>query len=150
MAKVERLRQNLTGTLDVQDFEQRIKDGWEPTAIEWQRHLERDRPQSAEFMQEVPFGLQVAKDCVHLEENPAENRALTLMTDLIVDDHSLSEVADALNQNGFRTRQGLKWSPVAVFNMLPRLIEAGPRIFSSKEWEARSQRLARAAAARQR
>jgi hypothetical protein len=31
-----------------------------------------------------------------------------------------------------------------VFNMMPRLIEVGPRIFSSEEWEKRRVRLSRA------
>jgi hypothetical protein len=32
---------------------------------------------------------------------------------------------------------------VAVFNMMPRLIEVGPRIFSSVEWEKRRVKIAR-------
>jgi hypothetical protein len=37
----------------------------------------------------------------------------------------------------YATREGLKWNPVSVFKMLPRLIEAGPKIFSSEEWQQR-------------
>jgi len=44
---------------------------------------------------------------------------------------------------GYRTRAGKPWSRVAVFNMMPRLIEVGPRIFSSEEWEQRRLRIAR-------
>ncbi len=148
MTRIERYRQPVKGAMDFSDLEQRIAEGWEPIAIEWQRQVEGEGSQTAGFVQEVPFGLQVAKDCMHLEENAEESRALTLMTDLIVDDRSLSEVADSLNQLGFRNRQGLKWSPVSVFNLLPRLIEAGPRIFSSEQWEERRQRLSRSRAGR--
>jgi hypothetical protein len=50
-------------------------------------------------------------------------------------------VAEELNRRGFRTRAGGDWSPVAVFNLLPRLIEVGPRIFSSEEWIVRRPKL---------
>jgi len=30
---------------------------------------------------------------------------------------------------------------VAVFNMMPRLIEVGPRLFSSEEWKTRQQKV---------
>jgi hypothetical protein len=53
----------------------------------------------------------------------------------------LSKVVSALNAAGFRTRQSQPWDAVAVFNMLPRLIEVGPRMFSSEEWEMRRQRI---------
>jgi hypothetical protein len=85
----------------------------------------------------------VAADCSHLEEDRTEKRALLLIMDLIVQDRPLSQVASGLNQAGFRTRLGTPWSPVSVFNMLPRLIEVGPRIFSSEEWTARRERLMR-------
>jgi len=32
---------------------------------------------------------------------------------------------------------------VSVFQMLPRLIEVGPRIFASQEWQQRRERLER-------
>jgi Recombinase len=59
----------------------------------------------------------------------------------IVQDYSVSLVATELNKAGLRTRSGGYWTAVSVFNMLPRLIEVGPRIFSSDEWEARRDRL---------
>ena len=63
------------------------------------------------------------------------------MMELIVQDNPLSKVAQELNRQGFNTRQGVNWTPVSVFNMLPRLIEAGPLIFSSEEWLARKGKL---------
>lgn len=75
---------------------------------------------------EVPFGLRVTDDCVHLEENGVERGALVQMLDLIARDKSLSEVARELNRVGYRTRAGSPWTQTAVFNMLPRLIEAAP------------------------
>jgi hypothetical protein len=46
-------------------------------------------------------------------------------------------VADGLNGQGLRTRTGAAWTQVAVFNMLPRLIQVAPQIFASAEWEDR-------------
>jgi hypothetical protein len=93
----------------------------------------------------VPYGLRVSPDCKHLEENAGEKQALVLMMDLIVQDAPLSLVAEELNRKGFRTRAGANWTPGSVFDMLPRLIQVGPRIFSSADWTARTRHLFRMA-----
>jgi hypothetical protein len=46
-----------------------------------------------------------------------------------------------LNQRGLQTRLKSTWTPGSVFDMLPRLIEVGPRVFSSEEWVMRRGRL---------
>jgi hypothetical protein len=66
-----------------------------------------------------------------------------LMMELLVQDFSYSSIVSDLNEKGFRMRDGKPWSRVAVFNMVPRLIEVGPRFFSSDEWEKRRQRFAK-------
>ena len=67
---------------------------------------------------------------------------LTAMLNLIVkDDVSFSQVARELNEKGYRTRAGLNWTQTAVFEMLPRMVEVAPTVFSSEEWEALKQRL---------
>jgi hypothetical protein len=70
-----------------------------------------------------------------------EMEFLLSMMELIIQDISLTKVAEELNRKGFRTRKGAEVGPVAVFNMLPRLIEVTPRIFSSEEWAERRNRL---------
>ena len=145
MPKVERVREILSGPLDPNYLSQKAAQGWKLAAInigvEWQREADAERQDSGELTEEVPFGLQVAKDCLHLEENPAEKQVLMLIMELFVQDLSLSRVAEQLNHKGFRTRQGSTWSPASVFNMFPRLVEVGPRLFSSEEWIARRQHL---------
>ena len=141
MAKTERVREILTEPLDPEYLKRRTEAGWRLVAVEWQRQLYDEAKRASTLTEDVPFGLRVAADCSHLEEDPTERQVLMLMMDLIVQDHPLSKVAEELNQQGFQTRQRSKWNPVAVFNMLPRLIEVGPRIFSSEEWVARKQRL---------
>jgi hypothetical protein len=78
---------------------------------------------------------------VHLEEDATEKQAMMLILEMLIQDVRLPQVAVELNRKGFRTRAGNDWTPVAVFDLLPRLIEAGPRIFSSKEWAVRRPRL---------
>ncbi len=94
--------------------------------------------------EELPYGLQVAADCARLEENPAETQAILVMLEMIIQDIRLTRVAAVLNEKGFRTRSGAEWSPGAVFDLLPRLIEVEPRIFSSHEWAVRRPRILQA------
>ena len=109
-------------------------------AVEWERESEA-AVVPEQLTEEVPFGLQVGDDCRHLQENIAEKQVLILIMEMIVQDRKLSQIADELNQRRYRTRQGNSWNPATVFNLLPRLIEVGPRIFTSDEWVLRRQHL---------
>jgi len=142
--KIERTREELKEPLSAEYMKRKAEQGWQLVAVEWAREVEGKEHEFGEVADYVPYGLRVSKDCLHLEENPEEMQALLLMMELIVQDNSLSKVADELNRRGFRTRQGWKWSQPSVFNMLARLIEVGPRIFSSEEWVERRQHLFKA------
>ena len=141
MAKVERVRQVLSSPFGAEELKSQAEEGWKIVAIEWEREIPEAAPQVAPAGEEPPFGLQVSRDTEQLEVNPTEREALFLMMELTVQEGPYSRIADELNRRGFRTRQGRKWSPVSVFQMLPRLIEVGPRIFSTEEWQERRQRL---------
>lgn len=141
MARVERIRESVTGTVDADHMRQKTEAGWRLVALEWQREIQGEEGESETLIQDVPYGLRVSTDCLHLIEDPDEKNALMMMMELIVREDPFSQVASELNQRGFRTRNGSLWTPVSVFNMLPRLIEVGPNIFSSDEWEARRERL---------
>ena len=141
MAKVERNREIVTGPLDPEYVRKRTDAGWELVAVEWKRQGEGIEPEGSRSGEDVPFGSRVANDCAHLEENPSEMNALTLILELIVQDRSLSNMAEALNQRGFRTRDGSKWTVVTVYNMLPRLIEVSPRIFRAEAWIERRKQI---------
>jgi Recombinase len=143
MARIERIREVVTGPVDMDQWKQKTDAGWKLVALEWRREIEGEEPEHTIIMEEIPYGLRVASDCNRLEENRDERNVLMQMMELIVQDLSVSEVASELNRKGFRTRRGSPWSPVHVFNMLPRLIEVGPKIFSSDEWEKRRERLLR-------
>jgi hypothetical protein len=109
--------------------------------MEWRREIPGDDAQETVLVEEIPYGLRVASDCSRLEEDPQERIVLVQMMELIVQDYSITLVATELNKRGLRTRSGSPWTPISVFKMLPRLIEVGPNIFSSDDWEARRERL---------
>lgn len=70
-----------------------------------------------------------------------EREALLVMLELIIQEKPLSRIADELNQRGFRTRLQTNWTPGSVFDLLPRLIEVGPRVLSTEEWVMRRGKL---------
>ncbi|MGA2132652.1 MAG: recombinase family protein [Bryobacteraceae bacterium] len=142
MAKLQRVRETPSGPLTPDYVERKAKEGWKLTAVEWEREVEDPL---GTLTEEVPYGMRVSSDCNHLEEDAAEKQALILMMDLIVQDAPLSLVAEEMNRKGYRTRSGGNWTPGSVFDMLPRLIQVGPRIFSSGDWTARTRHLFRMA-----
>ena len=141
MHRTERIRQSASGHLTWDEIQRLQNEGWRLIALEW----ERDVPESentanrARHHEDPPFGLRVASDSSTLVEDQSENEALVAMMELIIQDGPYSFIAEEMNRRGYRTREGSKWSPVSVFEMLPRLIDAGPRILSSENWYRRRQ-----------
>ena len=133
MPKHERVRDFMSAAPSADYFTEKTAEGWKLVAIEW----ERGAPVPSAPVEELPFGLRVASDCRRLEENPDEMQVLILMMETIVQDGPLSQAARAINDRGFRTRDGDKWTPQALFYLLPRLIEVGPRLCTSEEWVER-------------
>lgn len=140
MVKIERIREVFSGPPEVEYLRRKTEEGWRLAAVEWTREVKGGEAGAAEPFDDVPFGLRIASDCTHLEEEPTEKEALVVMMELIVEDYPLGRVASELNRKGYRTRQGTKWTPGAVFDLIPRLVEVGPRIFTSKDWIARKER----------
>lgn len=155
MSDVERLRQPVREFPTDDEILDRVREGWRMVAIEWERPVSQSAgshpskssqggapiPIRERGPIEVPFGLRVAEDCKHLEEDPLEMEVLTSGMELIVSECPFTRIADELNRKGFRTRHGEEWTPVTIFNMLPRLIEVGPRIFPTEDWAERRKRI---------
>ena len=139
MANVVRYRQPVSAVPNQAEVDSRQREGWRLVALEWERDMEGSATNAPSV--EVPFGLRVAGDCRHLEEDPDEMEALTVGMELLVSECPFTRIADELNRRGFRTREGAQWSPVLVFNLLPRLIEVGPRIFPTEEWAERREKI---------
>lgn len=138
MAYFERMRDTVSEPFSPDVIRQRTAAGWQMVAIEWRRELpDAETPTAGEFDEDVPYGLRVSDDCRRLESDPVEREVLMLMMDLVTQDSSYSEIVAKLNEKGYRMRNGEPWNRVAVFRMIPRLIEVGPHFFSSTEWAER-------------
>jgi len=138
MKKTERVRQVVSGPVAEVDLKQQVEKGWKLVAIEWEREVETSESQ---LPSNVPFGLRIEPESQRLEENPEEREILVQLMELLVQEGSYARIAQEINRRGYRTRQGTPWTPISVFEMLPRLIEVGPYLFRSSEWEERRQHI---------
>lgn len=137
----ERIHEQRTTAPSVDEVRARADEGWRMMAVVWERDGEADASKKRSVQEVVPFGLRVADDCQHLEEDRSELEVILLTLELIVQDYRLSQVAVELNRQKYKTRKGTSWNAASVFELLPRLIDVGPRIFSSQEWAERRQHL---------
>jgi hypothetical protein len=145
MAYFERIRDVVSGPLSPEVVRQRTAAGWQMVSIEWRRELpDSETPTEGAYNEDIPYGLRISEDCLRLEVDPTENQAMMLMMELLGQDFSYSSIVSDLNEKGFRMRDGKPWNRVAVFNMMPRLIETGPRMFTSEAWKRLQRGLARA------
>ena len=145
MTYFERIRESATDpmTLNLEHIRQRAEAGWKLVAIEWSREVDGEAPEPKPPIEEIPYGMRISADCQRLEVDPEENQVLLRMMELMVQDWPMRRIAAELNQRGYRTRAGGAWSAGAVFDMIPRLIDIGPRLFSTKEWGERRKSFAR-------
>lgn len=145
MKKHERIREKVT-ILPTSMYLSKMHDaGWTLVALEWEREIEfsgqPEVPEEPLAAEEIPFGLRIATDCHHLEDDPLEMQTLRFLAELIVQDVSFQSMADALNVRDYHTRSGQPWTAASVFRLIPRLIEVTPRILSTGEWQSRKQQL---------
>jgi hypothetical protein len=144
MAYFERIRDVISGPLGPEVMQQRTAAGWQLVSIEWRRELpDSEAPTEGAFGEDIPYGLRISDDCQRLEVDPTENKILLLMMDLLAQDFSYSSIVSDLNEKGYRMRDGGRWTRVAVFNMMPRLIEVGPRLFSTEAWKTQRPKISR-------
>ena len=150
MKKIDRIREKVT-ILQTSVYLSKMHDaGWSLVALEWEREIEisgkAEEPAAPEVgSEEIPFGLRIAGDGRHLEDDPLETQTLKFLAEMIVQDISFSGMADALNVREYRTRDGHPWSAARVFKLIPRLIDVAPRLLSGSEWESRKQQLSKVA-----
>lgn len=139
MPYFERMKDAIAAPFSDELIRQRTAAGWQMVSIEWRRELPNaEAPaEGGVFSEEIPYGLRISEDCKRLEPEPGEHAALMEMMEGLAQDLPYSAIVTALNEKGFRMRNGRPWTRVAVFNMMPRLIEVGPRLFSSQEWQKR-------------
>ena len=144
MARKERVRETMSALPTLEHLVERVEAGWKLVALEWEREAaSATTPAPGPVVQEIPYGLRVADDCSGLVEDATERQVVITALDMIVDDRPLSQVSDELNRRGHAQRDGQPWTPTALFVLLPRMIEIGPRLFTSSDWSTRKQRLQR-------
>jgi hypothetical protein len=149
MKKFERVQEVVSSWPEQEQLNKRLAAGWRLVSLEWEREVILEVPKRTEAestaKEQIPYGLRVSGDCVHLDENPAEMAVLKAIAELILQDASFTAMADSLNRQNFRTRGGDPWTAAAVFRLTPRLIEIAPRMLSGTEWEERKKQLSRVA-----
>jgi len=147
MKKIDRMRERVSILPTAQYLSKMHDAGWSLVALEWEREVEvsgqTPEPKAESGFEEIPFGLRVATDCQHLEDDPMEMQTLRFLTEMIVKDVSFKSMADALNIREYRTRDGRPWTAASVFKLTPRLVEVAPRILCGTEWEARRKQISR-------
>ena len=141
MAKTERIREAFDRPLDLSYLRERERAGWRLVGLEWEREVEGDDARTPQRAARSAVRLPSLPRLPTSRREAPEMQFLFSMMELIIQDISLTKVAEELNKKGYRTRKGTEWGPVAVFNMLPRLIEVTPRILGSEEWVERRKRL---------
>jgi hypothetical protein len=137
----QRLHEHRSAPPEAEELQAKATEGWKLAAVVWERETEVGEAKQRSVEEVVPFGLRVADDCMHLVEDEREKEVIMLALELIVQDFRLSQVAEEMNRQKYRTRSGAPWNAASVFELLPRLIDVGPKIFSSQEWAERRQRL---------
>ncbi len=136
------IRDVVTGELTLDYFVRRSAEGWKVASIEWVREAGPAKPSTGlsnllTAPASPPYGLQVAEGSLHLEENPLEATVLLLILEQIIQEKRIQEIASHLNVQGYATRDGMPCSATDVFNLMPRLIEAGPSLLKSAAWQQR-------------
>jgi len=147
--KIDRIREKVNIPPTSVYLSKMLDAGWRLVAIEWEREIEfsgePEVPAAEVGSEEIPFGLRIASDCRHLEDDPLETQTLKFLGEMIVQDISFRSMADALNVREYRTRDGHPWTASSVFKLIPRLIEIAPRLLSGSEWDSRKKQLSKVA-----
>jgi hypothetical protein len=124
-------------------FQERLAAGWKIETIEWGKDDGVTPPESAPATvheagdEAAPFGLEIVSESLQLKQNPREIAVLMTILEMVVMDKGAPLIADELNERGYRTRRGARWTAPAVFDLLPRMIEMGPQLLTSADWQSR-------------
>lgn len=131
------IRDRVQEPVTIEYFQKRLSEGWKLRAVEWERDEAGEVTGEAGGTAAVPYGLEIGADAERLRQNAQEIAVLLAILEMIVTEKRISLISDELNQRGFRTRAGSRWTPTAVFELLPRVIDMGPELLKSSEWHRR-------------
>jgi hypothetical protein len=133
---MRQLRDQIENAVSLDYFQHRTAAGWKLKAIEWERADDESAP-SVLTDTPSPYGLELIPETARLQQKPEEVEVLLTILELIVVEKGVSHIAAELNARGYLGRDGKPWTSTAVFNLLPRLIDAAPELFKSEDWRAR-------------
>src|SRR5713226_863753 len=108
MKKIEWVREALSAWPSAEYLNQREAAGWRLVAVEWEREVQVEPPApSTELVpgEEIPYGTRIARDCLHLEENPTEMQVLNHLAEMVVQDQSYKHMAELLNRSEEHTSE---------------------------------------------
>ena len=111
MKKIDRIREKVTIPPTSVYLSKMHDAGWRLVALEWEREIdfsgEPEIPEVDPGSEEIPFGLRIAGDCRHLEDDPLEMQTLKFLGEMIVQDISFRSMAEALNAREYRDRKSV-------------------------------------------
>jgi hypothetical protein len=134
---MRQLRDELESPVSLDYFHQRTVAGWKLKAVEWERADESAAEPLSQDKVAAPYGIEVVPDTARLQPKTDEVEVLQSILEMIVVEKGVSNIAEDLNSKGFLMRNGKPWTSTAVFNLLPRLIEAAPDILKRHDWAER-------------
>jgi hypothetical protein len=79
MAKIERIREAWSRPITAEFLAEQASFGWKLVSVVWEREIEPDAGSPSPREEEAPYGLRVAADGLHLEENTAELEVLLVI-----------------------------------------------------------------------
>ncbi len=129
----DRFREHPPNPIDAAYLEERAAQGLVAVEIVWEKQETRAPVPPPRLA--VPYGWRAVPGAQFLEEDQDETAILRLMLDRLIDDQPFWKVAEELNAHGRRTRGGEAWSQVAIFELLPRLVEMAPALFRAPSWQ---------------
>jgi Recombinase len=135
----DRIRDLIIEPITMDYVKRRQADGWVAAAVEWVKSSESEasKREAKPQLDEVPYGQRISADCRHLMDDPREMNLLTLIYERVVAGWRPARIAIELNKDGHHTRSGAQWTPAAVFDLMPRLIELSPKFAGRPDWPSR-------------
>jgi hypothetical protein len=136
------IRDRVQHPISLDYFQERQAAGWKIEAIEWAKDdgiasFENTQGEIGPGGEAAPYGLEVVSESLQLKQNRQEIAVLLTILEMVVLDKGAPLIAEELNQRGYRTRRGARWTAPAVFDLLPRMIEMGPQLLTSADWQSR-------------
>jgi hypothetical protein len=139
---MRQLKDEIDGPVSLDYFHQRTAAGWKLKAVEWERAEDGAADAAPPEKLAAPYGIEVVPDTARLQPKTDEVEVLQTILEMIVVEKGVSHIAEDLNSRGFAMRNGKPWTSTAVFNLLPRLIEAAPDILKRDDWQERRKKAA--------